>query len=118
VIALALGVLLQAAPPAPPPPRPSRGDRLVASLPDATDETYPLDIASRRITRGPYRAGHALELSPATAGLAVRIGALLTAARIDVHLRNVRGTVRFRADLGPVRSVLRGGGRRPLEPGR
>jgi hypothetical protein len=69
----------------------------------AAEATYErLDIAEKRITEGPYIA--ALERVVADErGLRVRVGAALFAARIDVLLRNVKGTYSFRADLSELR---------------
>ena len=70
-----------------------------------------LDISERRITQGPYAASLAL-VRDDQRGLRLRVGAVLTAARIDVLLRNVKGTYLFRAHFDDVRH----GGASPPQP--
>ena len=90
VMALAPAVLA-AAPPAPP--------RSPEGPPGAYER---LDIAERRITQAPYRTSLELVVDDAR-GILVRVGVALTADRIDVLLRNVKGSYSFRADFDGVR---------------
>jgi hypothetical protein len=73
------------------------------------DEDFELNIADRRITEENFEASTALEIRTGQSeeqGLAVRVGALIAARRIDVQLRNVRGRVRFVASLEEVQEVI------------
>ena len=64
----------------------------------AAPRAYDLDIAEKRITETDFHASTALRAGTAESGIQVRAGASATARAIDLVLRNVRGTVRFRAD--------------------
>lgn len=67
------------------------------------DETFELNIDSRRITERDYEASTAVEIGDAGGrGLNLQVGVAVAASQIDVLLRNVRGRVRFRATLEPV----------------
>lgn len=67
------------------------------------DETFELNIAERRITRDDYEASTSVEAGEAQArGLALRVGVMVRAGNIDVLLRGVQGSVRFRASLDAV----------------
>jgi hypothetical protein len=71
------------------------------------DETFDLNIAEKRITEENFQASTALDL--ATAGernLRLHVGAVVTARRIELLLRNVTGRVRFVGDLGRVARVI------------
>lgn len=69
----------------------------------SADETFDLNIAERRITRTDYAASTSVEAGEESArGLRLRVGVEIGAGRIDVLLRNVRGSVRFRATLDRV----------------
>ena len=61
-------------------------------------ETYDLDIAEKRIHQPDFQAGSNLRIDPGDGGIHIQIGAGVSARSIDVVLRNVHGTVRFRAD--------------------
>ena len=74
--------LLFATPPSPAPP----------------PETYHLDISEKRIHRPALEAGSALRVESDDRGVRVNVGASITADGVDIRLRNVKGTVRFRAD--------------------
>ena len=64
------------------------------------DENFELNITERRITERDFFASTAIELGEASArGLSLRVGVAVGASEIDVLLRNVRGSVRFRATL-------------------
>ncbi len=73
-----------------PPPTPFAGT--------AATETFALDIAEKRIHREGFDASTALRVESDGGGVALRVGASVSASAIDVVLRNVRGTVRFHAD--------------------
>lgn len=81
--AAAAAAFLQVPPPAPPSP---------------VAETYELDITERRIHRPGFQAGSNVVVDPGDGGIHVRVGAGISARSIDIVLRNVHGTVRFRAD--------------------
>jgi hypothetical protein len=73
--------------------------------PDSTertqaDETFELNITERRITERDFAASTSVEAGEESArGLRLRVGVEVGASAIDVLLRNVRGSVRFRATL-------------------
>jgi hypothetical protein len=66
--------------------------------PSATAETYVLDIAEKRIHRSGFQAGSNVVIDQGDGGIRIRVGAGVSARSIDIVLRNVHGTVRFRAD--------------------
>ena len=73
------------------------------------DEDFELNIADRRITEERFEAAKAVEIRTGPSeeqGLAIRVGARVTARRIDVRLRNVHGHVRFVASLAEVQEVI------------
>ncbi|HEX8422557.1 MAG TPA: hypothetical protein VF634_04055 [Pyrinomonadaceae bacterium] len=71
------------------------------------DENFELNIAERRITEQDFFASTAIETEAGEAhGLSLRVGVAVGASEIDVLLRNVRGSVRFRASLDVLRRVL------------
>jgi hypothetical protein len=87
---LVASVLAQLTPAAPPlPSAASRG------------EETPLQIAERHIIEvEDFQAGRVVRLRrDESSALVVDVGATVSARRIDVTLRNVRGNVRFHADL-------------------
>jgi hypothetical protein len=91
-LASALAVFAQLS--APPPPRAA--------------ETFDLDISEKRIHEPDFHAETALLVDPGDGGIRVQVGAGVSARAIDLLLRNVHGSVRFRADtsrLGAVRSL-------------
>ena len=90
-LAFAIAVLFAQAAPPPPPP---------------ASETFELDIAERRIHRPDLHAGSSLRIEPGQGGIRIQIGAGLSARAIDVLLRNVHGTVRFRADTSRLDAAL------------
>lgn len=102
-----------------PAPEPPRGQTAAPAAPsDATaDEDFELDITARRITEQDFLASTSVAAGGAEpGGLNLRVGAAVLASDIDVHLRNVRGRVRFRASLEPVLRLL-GTRRGPSTPG-
>ena len=70
------------------------------------DETFDLNIDLRRITEENFAASTAVGTDETSSGLDLQIGVALSAGRIDVLLRNVRGRVRFRGSLERVLDVL------------
>lgn len=69
----------------------------------SADENFELNITERRITERGFAASTTVELGEETArGLLLRVGVAVGADEINVLLRNVRGSVRFRATLGRV----------------
>lgn len=66
----------------------------------SANETFDLNIAERRITERDFAASTSVEIGEETArGLSLRVGVAVGADQINVLLRNVRGSVRFRATL-------------------
>ncbi|HEX8775772.1 MAG TPA: hypothetical protein VF735_19525 [Pyrinomonadaceae bacterium] len=64
------------------------------------DENFELNIAERRITERDFAASTSVEAGEESArGLRLRVGVEVGASEIDLLLRNVRGSVRFRATL-------------------
>jgi hypothetical protein len=73
----------------------------------SADEDIRLDITERHITEENFEASTALAIQSADPdGLAVQIGALVRALRIDVRLRDVQGRVRFVGSLDRIQRVL------------
>ncbi|HEY0101805.1 MAG TPA: hypothetical protein VGB76_22960 [Pyrinomonadaceae bacterium] len=71
------------------------------------EENFELNIAERRITEQDFFASTAIETEAGEAhGLSLRVGVAVGASEIDVLLRNVRGSVRFRGSLDALRRVL------------
>ena len=69
----------------------------------SADENFELNIAERRITERGFAASTTVEIGEETAhGLSLRVGVAVGADEINVLLRNVRGSVRFRATLNRV----------------
>ena len=69
------------------------------------DETFDLNIDERKITRQDFAASTAVATDP-SAGLDLQVGVALSAGRIDVLLRNVRGQVRFHGTLTRVLDAI------------
>jgi hypothetical protein len=66
-----------------------------------------LNIAERRITERDFYASTAIETDAGDShGLSLRVGVGVGASEIDVLLRNVRGSVRFRGSLEALRRIL------------
>jgi hypothetical protein len=85
---------------------------LLAQDTPVADSTTRLDILDRRITQQGFQAGAEVETgTDGSSGVLLRVGAAVRARGIDVRLRNVRGDVRFLADLSRIQERLR---RRPL----
>jgi hypothetical protein len=69
----------------------------------SADENFELNIAERRINERDFAASTTVEIGEETArGLSLRVGVAVGADEINVLLRNVRGSVRFRATLARV----------------
>jgi hypothetical protein len=107
----------------PPSPRDARDNRQnppasvvapAASSPSAqnavganVDENFELNITERRITERDFYASTAIETGAGEShGLSLRVGVGVGASEIDVLLRNVRGSVRFRGSLDALRRIL------------
>ena len=69
------------------------------------DETFDLDIDERTFTRENFEASTSVATNP-SAGLDLQVGVALSAGRIDVLLRNVRGQVRFHGTLDRVLDAI------------
>lgn len=66
----------------------------------SANENFELNITERRITERGFAASTTVEIGEETArGLLLRVGVAVGADEINVLLRNVRGSVRFRATL-------------------
>ena len=68
-------------------------------------ETYDLDISEKRIHRPGFQAGSNVVIDPGDGGIHIRVGAGVSARAIDIILRNVQGTVRFKADTSRLDAV-------------
>jgi hypothetical protein len=89
----------------PPPSAPAEQQNAAPASTQRTqvDETFELNITEKRITERDFAAKTSIEAGEESArGLRLRIGVELGASEIDVLLRNVRGSVRFRATLARV----------------
>lgn len=90
------------------PTAPAQGEQRQAVASDTAartdaDENFELNIAERRITERDFAASTSVEAGEESArGLRLRIGVEVGASEIDLLLRNVRGSVRFRATLARV----------------
>ena len=72
------------------------------------DETFTLDIKEKHIQERDFHASTALEIgSDDPSQVKVQVGVALTAATIDVTLRNVTGQVRFRGSLQSILDLLK-----------
>ncbi len=76
------------------------------------DETFYLNIIERRFTEENFKAATAVS-TDADSGVDLQIGVGLSASRIDVHMRSIRGTVRFHGTLDRILRLLR---ERPTPP--
>lgn len=74
------------------------------SPPPAT-ETYDIHISEKRIHRPGFQAGSNLVVDPGDGSIRIQVGAGVSARSIDIVLRNVHGTVRFRADTSRLDAV-------------
>jgi hypothetical protein len=101
VCTYSLLVLGQAPTPKDPQEIPDRGSIIRTNA----DETFELNIVERRFTRENFEASTAVG-TDGDAGLNLRIGVALAAGRIDVLLRNVRGSVRFHGTLDRILEVI------------
>ena len=80
----------------------------------SVDETFDLNITERRITQDDFAASTRVGTEPGAEGINLQIGVGVSADRIDVLLRNVRGQVRFRGTLQRVLVAIES--RRPAPP--
>ena len=87
---------------------PSLPQQPKATSPTNADETFDLDIPERQITRGSYAASTAVAIqSGAAQGLSLQVGVAVSAANIDLRMRNVTGHVHFKATLDPLLARIR-----------
>jgi hypothetical protein len=71
------------------------------------DETFDLNISERHIQEKDFQASTSLELATGNAkDVRVQVGVSVRASAIDVTLRNVTGTVRFRGSLQSILDLL------------
>lgn len=70
------------------------------------DETFYLNIIERRLTEQNFKAATVVS-TDADSGLDLQIGVGLSASKIDVLMRNIRGTVRFHGSLDRILRLLR-----------
>lgn len=86
---------------------PAPRDNAQAPRPESSnaDEDFELNIDQRRIHEADFHAETAVS-TDGTRGLQLNVGVALRASDIDVLLRNVRGSVRFRASLDTVLRLL------------
>lgn len=114
LIALAAHVCARAQA-APTPPAPAAAAQGADAPRASADESFELNITERRITEEHFAASTAVELGgEGRQGVRLRVGVGVGAERIDVLLRNVRGSVRFRASLEELTRRL--GAQRPAPP--
>ena len=102
---------------APPAPRETQAAAPRQGTP--ADEDFVLDIAERRISESDLYAATELKAGdPRGRGLDLGVGVMVRAGQAEVLLREVRGRVRFRASLGPLRRLLdvRGAAGPPAPP--
>lgn len=83
-------------------PVPATSSPLSASA----DESFILDIDERRFVKENFAVGTAVDTGSGSSQVNVRVGVSLTADRIEVLLRNVRGKVRFRGGLDRISQIL------------
>jgi hypothetical protein len=70
------------------------------------DEAFELNIDERRIVRRDFSAATGVTTGNGSRNLDLQIGVALQAGSIQVLLRNVRGTVRFRGSLQRVLDLV------------
>lgn len=70
------------------------------------DETFELNIIERRITESNFEASTSVS-TEGDGPLDLQVGVGLSASRIDVLLRNIRGSVRFHGTLDRILNILR-----------
>lgn len=76
----------------------------------SVNKDFELNIDRERIQRQDYRASTSISLGEVRArGVSLRVGAEVRASEIDMQLNNINGTVRFHADLEPLRERMRSG---------
>jgi hypothetical protein len=70
------------------------------------DETFELNIGERRFTEENFNVSTSVS-TDGDSGLDLQIGVGLSASRIDVLMRNIRGNVRFHGTLDRILEILR-----------
>ncbi|HEV2883976.1 MAG TPA: hypothetical protein VGW36_03910 [Pyrinomonadaceae bacterium] len=88
-----------------PAPTLPRESALPATGRTTADETFELNITERQFTKENFEVSTAVG-TDGERGLNLQVGVGLAAGRIDVLLRNVRGSVRFRGTLERILEVL------------
>jgi hypothetical protein len=78
-----------------------RGQNQSAPTTETADEDFELNISDSRTTETNYRRSTNVEINEAN--VSIGVGAIVSAQRIDILLRNVTGRVRFRASLEAIR---------------
>ncbi|MDQ6944223.1 MAG: hypothetical protein M3169_17120 [Candidatus Eremiobacteraeota bacterium] len=81
-------------------PPAARADEPVVAV---RDERIQLNIAERRIDRGPYETSLQVGIN---SPLQVRVGVALSTAHISVTLRGVRGDGQFHGDLSRLTRII------------
>ena len=72
-----------------------------------SERTTRLDAAEKHIVQSPYHASEAVTVGGKQAGgWHVYAGAAIDARQIDLRMRNVRGQVRYRADVSRLQNAL------------
>ena len=77
------------------------------------DETTYLNIVQRRITENDFTASTSVGFESEAKHVSMNVGVLLHAGKIDVSLRNVTGTVRFRGSVQRILDLINS---RPVPP--
>jgi hypothetical protein len=82
----------------------------------SADETFDLNIVERRITEKDFFAATSVGLdSPEGKKISMNVGVEVRAGKIDVLMRNVTGTVRFRGSIQKILDLMNS---RPAPPPR
>lgn len=83
---------------------------------ETADESFELNINDSRTTESDYRRATSVEINEAN--VSVGVGVSVRAQKIDLTLRGVTGTVRFRASLEAIRRRIEQANQtRPQNPG-
>jgi hypothetical protein len=70
------------------------------------NEAFELNIAERRYSQENFKAATAVGTEGRAANLNLQVGVALAAGRIDLLLRNVHGSVRFRGTLDRILEII------------
>lgn len=77
-----------------------------SGIPTKADENFVLNIQERRIVRENLEAATAVGTNHAARNLNLNVGVAITVARINVLLRNVQATVRFRGNVERIVEII------------